>query len=163
MRPVGKIKQPQKVEAALRQMRKWSELSARCVPNINSREQQIEIALHVLGELLPFRDPQAIARMVRSSEPCEARDRIAEIFEGKSDTLKVLTVRRAGNPSDGNWWPAILMLEVKRQHPDWKQKQVVGEVCDLLNLKRTQVLDHWKKHKQLIESHSSTDSVNETR
>jgi hypothetical protein len=106
----------------------------------------------VRRDLLSFRDPGTIAHILRSHEPLtrEARDQIAEIFEGKSDCLKVIAPkRRVGAPAEDNWWPMIVMKIIKKLHPDWQQKAIVAEVCNLTGMGRTQVLHYWKKHRHL--------------
>jgi hypothetical protein len=93
-----------------------------------------------------------IACILRSQAPLdrEFRDALADLFEGNTD-LQIIKRPRHGNTSPLNGWrPAYLMQELKRQHPDWKQKQIVDKVCEMTGMKRTQVLAHSKKNRHLF-------------
>jgi len=79
------------------------------------------------------------------------RDRLADMFEDWGNLRVVVRPRPRGRRRSvaHEWATAYMIANLKRERPG-KFEAIVSEVMARTGLKRTQVLDHWKKHRRLF-------------
>jgi hypothetical protein len=97
----------------------------------------------------------ALARVLRSEEPLSRifRDTLADLIQDRSESLRILErARPRGRRSNPNRkiGVAVMIQILKSKEPERKQESVIEEVAAEFGLKRTQVLEYWKKYKGLV-------------
>ena len=106
----------------------------------------------------------AVARVLRSEEPLSRifRDILADLIQDCSETLRIVRrARRRGRQLNPNRKIGIAMMIqiLKSKDPERKQESVIAEVAAECGLKRTQVLEYWKKYKGLVGGNAARSPV----